>query len=422
MKAPVHAVAALLVLAVGTCTPALAQSDTAAAPPLPANPRATERAAPPASGLDAWRDRMALVAPEAPETYLLLAEEMLDGATDPAVTRVATELLARAVTFGYAAGDTATASSAALALADASSDPSTRRALRGLARWLEPRLAPAAWNEPRRATNAGSTDYQIAVAIGNARSGLGQFVDRALRRPEVSTRADATSPMLEQMGLSGGRDWIERTADASPCPECSNNLITRRGNERRLCGTCKGMPGPVLALTEYVATLRAELFLLRGDESEWSRQIVMDGGEPLQLLDVTGVARVYNIDATKGYFRSGKWTTNADGTDPVPQPGEATPPQPAPVQPAPSEAASPPPASPALPPVQPAPAQPAPAPSVPVIPMPVPAPLNPSEAPLPGEEPINIPTLPPGTLPPGTLPPGTLPPGTPQPAPLPGPK
>lgn len=380
--------------------------------------RETQPQTPQATGLEAWRARMAALSPDAPEMYLLLAEEMLDGATDPVVVRFATELLARAVTFGHASGDTATASSAALALADGSSDPATRRALRGLAKWLEPRLAPAAWNEARQATNAGSTDYQIAVAIGNARSGLGQFVRQALRRPEVSTRADATSPMLEQMGLMGGRDWIERTARGWPCPECSNALLTRRGNERRLCGTCKGMPGPILGLEEYVATLRAELFLLRGNDSEWSRQIVMDGGEPLQLLDVASVARLYNIDASKGYFRLGRWTTNADGTDPVPvtpetvntetvlipptqgTPAQPTNPVPQPAQPAPEPAP------------QPAPPLPQ---TVPVVPAPAPQPTNPSEDPLPGEEPIKIPTLPPGIVPPGTLPPGTLPPTQPGP-------
>ncbi len=381
--------------------------------------RAAEPAAPQATGLDAWRERMAALSPDAPEMYLLLAEEMLDGATDPVVVRFATELLARAVTFGHASGDTATASSAALALADGSSDPATRRALRGLAKWLEPRLAPAAWNEARQATNAGSTDYQIAVAIGNARSGLGQFVRQALRRPEVSTRADATSPMLEQMGLMGGRDWIERTARGWPCPECSNALLTRRGNERRLCGTCKGMPGPVLGLEEYVATLRAELFLLRGDESEWSRQIVMDGGEPLQLLDVASVARLYNIDASKGYFRGGKWTTNADGTDPVPVAPDAVNTETVaipPTQGLPEQPASPAPQP--MQPVQPAPQPAQPAPALPVVPVPAPQPTNPSEDPLPGEEPIKIPTLPPGIVPPGTLPPGTLPP-VPVPAPQP---
>ncbi len=397
---------AMLLMLAGACAAARAQTQEES-PPIqtPAEVGLFERSSPRPSPLDAWRDRMGQISPDTPESYLLLAEEMLDGATDPAVMRVASELLARAVTFGHAAGDTATASSAALALADASSDPSTRRALRGLARWLEPRLTPAVWNEPRRATNAGSTDYQIAVAIGNARSGLGQFVRQALRRPEVSSRADATSPMLEQMGLLGGRDWIERAASGWPCPECSNSLITRRGNERRLCGTCKGMPGPSLGLVEYVATLRAELFLLRGDESEWSRQIVMDGGEPLQLLDVSGVARLYSIDPSKGYFRGGKWTTNADGTDPEPQPVEN---EPAPTSPSstPSiELVPSPQPSPAPQPVSP-PAQPPPAQPLPVVPVPAPAPTNPSEDPLPGEVPITIPVP-------------TLPPGTPLPAPLP---
>lgn len=370
--------------------------------------------------LDVWRDRLAAMAPEDAEGYLLLAEEMLDAGNDARVRRLATELLVHALTQGSGSGDTSTASSAALALADIAPDPQSRRALRALARTLEPRLAPATWNAPRQAANAGSTDYQIAVAIGNTRSGLGQYVRQSLRKPEISTRADAASPLLEQIGLAGGRDWIESKSRNWPCPECSNTLIVRRGNERRLCGTCKGMPGPQLSAQEMVASLRAELFLLRGDEGEWSRQLLIDGGEPLQMLDVSSVSRLFNVDTRKPYFRAGKWTTFADGSDPAPVAPEPTVTPPAPSEVAPTDAAPTQPAP--QQPVQPAPTQPAPAPGLPIpipgMPMPVPTqpvpqPTNPSEDPLPGEVPINIPALPPMNPQPSP---------SPNPQPAPGPK
>ncbi len=399
----------------GTCTIALVQVNSAPSQPSgdPAKTdqltTAAEKPTSSPTAIDSWTPRLAGLSPDAPEAYLLLAEEMLDGTSDPRVRRVASELLVLAIANGSTQGDTATASSAALALADTSADPQARRALRLLARALEPRLAPVSWNLPRKAANAGSTDYQIAVAIGNARSGQGAYVQQALRRTEVSTRADATSPILEQFGLTGGRDWIERTARNWPCPECSNALITRRGNERRLCGTCKGMPGPALSTTEYVATLRAELFLLRGDESEWSRQLAVDSGEPLQTLDIAGVSKLFNVNVSKGYFRNNRWTTNADGTDPapvVPEGEQATPaPSPAPQDPTQPQPMIPGPQQPTQPSPFPNPSpspSPNPLPAVPGLPTPQPTtppsnpqPTNPSEDPLPGEVPINIPALPP---------------------------
>jgi hypothetical protein len=351
-----------------------------------------------------WFARVESLTPDAPAEYVVLAEEVHDAAKYARESRLAIELFVIGLHHATLKGETSIASTAALALADINADPFARRSLRDFARTLEPRLVRASWTEPRTASNAGSTDYQVAVAIGNARAGYGTFARQALRRPEVSERLLSLSPTLSAAGLSGGREWIEQKAKGSPCPECSNSRLTRRSGERRLCSSCKGLPGPELGLQEYLASLRVELLLLRADESEWSRQLSIDTGMPLRVMDSIAAARLFLVDPSKPYLRAGKWWTNADGTDPKREgAAESSPQGPPPLSesttstspssPQPAVPNNTPPLSPPIDPsLNP---QPQPLPTLPIPQVPSPQPRNPSEDPLPGEDPTLIPTMPP---------------------------
>jgi hypothetical protein len=322
---------------------------------------------------------------------LLLGEEVLDQADNPDARRLAIDLLVRAFDLARAAdASSPIAASACLALADTASTRSERERLRSLAG----ALAPDPGASGRAALHAESPEYLASVAMGLARSGHGFQARAILRKPDTLQTLRSIDGLLTRMGVPGGADAYEREARRWPCLECGNRGVTRRrdGNFRE-CGNCAGTPGPEWSSLQTLASLRGELWLLRDDQQSWSLQSLLDDGRPAELVDPGLVARMFRVDSSRPYWRSGGWHTNPDGTDGAPTvPADPALPamridptqreEPAPQDPAPPASSQPAPQSPTP--------SPAPLPSVlpglnplPVTPPPITPPRNPSEDPLP---------------------------------------
>lgn len=389
--------AKLLSLCAGlaTCFASVAFAQTDDPGLQPAIPRATKPAPlPPLKpSLKPWLTRLESLSPSDPEAYLLLGEEVLDRAADEDERRLAMELLTLAFDLARAhdAGSPV-ATSACLALADASSVRSDRRRLRSLAGSLAPRRA----DTPRTATlNVESPEYLTSTALTLTRTGMGFHAKSVLRKPEVLQQLESMDGLLERFGVPGGADGVIREVRRWPCPECGNQRITRkREGQPRLCPNCNGEPGPKITRTDLLAYLRAEFWLVRDSRQPWSLQVLLDDGQPAQLADPTLVARLFRVDTTKPYFRRNAWRTNADGTDTAPTTQSQ---QLAPLPTTTSDTPQPqsdPNAAPAQPATQPtAPTQqPATQPTIPVptIPIPQQPKPGPGEEPLPGEIPYPL--------------------------------
>jgi hypothetical protein len=285
-----------------------------------------------------WQAALASLRPEAPEGYLLLGEEVLDQAHSAGDRRLAVELLVRAVVLSLARDPASpVASSACLALAEAGLSRAESRSLRAIARAVAPRQAPLPRSAPE---NTDSVDFQVATFMGLVRTGDGGWARQQLRKPDVADRLAGLDRVMRRMGMDGAGS-LEREARRWPCTECGNQRTVRSGADARLCPTCKGLPGRRLSQAELLAHLRMELWLLRGASDSWAMQAWLDDGEPLASPDAGAIPRLYQVDASRNYFRNGAWVLNADGTDAPPTPANAETSVPPNVAPAPPAAPAP---------------------------------------------------------------------------------
>ncbi|HYF13508.1 MAG TPA: hypothetical protein VD971_00395 [Phycisphaerales bacterium] len=277
----------------------------------------------------AFGDRLQSLSPANAEAYLLLGEEIADAAKTPADRRLAVEVLAR----GYALArrepnGSRVAVSACLALADLTRSRVERGRLQRAAVLLDPTVV-APWAAPDATTRPGTPEapeYQAAVYMGLVRAGAGAQARSLAKRPEVNAKLQSIDRLLLRLGV-GGADSLQREAKRWPCPECGNARVSRRPGEARLCANCKGVPGPNLSDTALVAQLRAETWLLGGDQGTWSAQLSLDDGAPLPVPDENAVFDLFGIDDARPYWRNGFWRMNADGTD-APEPAERSEPAP----------------------------------------------------------------------------------------------
>ncbi len=267
--------------------------------------------------------RLAALSPTEPEPYLLLAEEVLDASSGPADTRLAIELFGRAFEIARGRpGDRHIAAGACHGLAESTGVQRDRRWYDALASVVDPAGAPPGWLRKPPPTSVDAMPFRLAVLLGHVRAGEGVIARQVLAKPEVLQAFRAIEPLMRRGGVSGGVSWLEREAAAWPCRECANKGVVRRGSgpqpEYRACPACGGTPGPAMQASELMAQVRLESWLLQGAQRSWAAQLAADDGAPLADPDPAAVCTRAGIDATRMYWRHGRWVRHADGSDDPP--------------------------------------------------------------------------------------------------------
>ena len=271
-----------------------------------------EEAAPARSPVQQFGAKLEALQPEDPRAYFLLAEEVADVAQDPADFELAKQLFVLAFHLDRAPGRTPQISaSAVLGLAHLERLDRDRRWLMALAGSLDKRYAQPDWNVPASGSISEETAAKAASAIGLARSGDGREAKKLLEDKAVMDVLRRYERAIGSTGETGALSRIQKYASQWPCPECGNARVvtkpTDKGPELRLCGTCRGNPGPKLAAEETVSQLRFESYLLNGIQRSWAAQSIVDLGAPLRDPDPSELAETMGVDVSKPYWRKGAW-------------------------------------------------------------------------------------------------------------------
>lgn len=259
--------------------------------------------------------RLELLHPDEPSAYFELAEEVADIADDPGRLGLAQSLYAMAFELDRrritGAAGRSLAASAALGLADIQILERDRRWLIAIAGTMDERYLLPDWTIAAWPSVSDDVAFKAATAIGLARAGEGREARRMLDQPGVRELLQRFERALGATGGGGALFRVERYADQWPCRECGNaRAVTRpgpRGPEVRLCPTCEGNPGPRLTEEEFIAQLRFESALLRGIQQSWGAQVMVDAGSPLLDPDPDELAATFGVDASRPYWRHGRW-------------------------------------------------------------------------------------------------------------------
>ncbi|MFG0286034.1 MAG: hypothetical protein ACF8R7_16575 [Phycisphaerales bacterium JB039] len=291
---------------------AAAAQDTA--PPDPIGPGARRIAA-----IEA---RLAALAPQQPEAYYLLAEEVMQEAVEPEGVALARQLLLGAYALeSEGARRRDLMASICLAIADLERVDSMAAWLRALAGVLDPRHAQIDWNVSAVPPVSDEAALGAARAVSLVLAGEGNLAMELLSRPDVRAVMRRYEPLLSVTGLPGGLDRLERYARRWPCPECRNERVVTRvgpdGPESVLCNTCHGNPGPQIDEAEYLALLRFQGRMLQGVQRSWSAEIIASGGAPLLDPDPAQFLRIcrerYGLDPHAVLWRDGAWQRPTQG-------------------------------------------------------------------------------------------------------------
>jgi hypothetical protein len=273
-------------------------------------------AAPPA--LPAWvAPRLTALAPDRPDEYFRLAEEIADIADEAHEEAAARTLYALGYELARARPATAPlAASCCLGLAQLERLDQDRRWLLAVAAAVDPRYSRPDWAVPASASASEETAFKAASALGLARSGEGPQSRKMLDEPGVKSLLREYERAIGDTGTTGALFRLERHIAEWPCPQCSNTRVIARpaqpAPDIRLCPTCRGDPGPRLSPQEFLAQLRFEAILLRGVQRSWAAQVAVDMGAPLRDPDPDQLAEVYGVDPARAYWREGNWVTAAE--------------------------------------------------------------------------------------------------------------
>lgn len=274
--------------------------------------------APPKSAItpDVLR-RLALLTPDNPEAYFLLAEEVADAADAPDEVSLAKALYVLAFELDRRPGHAGTlAASAALGIARIERLDRDRRWLIALAAAIDRRYALPDWTVSAGGTITDEQAYSAATVLGLARAGEGREARKWLEKPGVSDTLKRYERLIGDTGETGALSRLDKYMDAWPCPQCHNErTITVQGEhgpEKRLCPTCHGNPGPALSDEELIAQLRFEAALLNGIQRSWAAQVIVDQSAPLRDPDPSELAATYRVDPDKPYWRNGAWVAKPD--------------------------------------------------------------------------------------------------------------
>lgn len=290
----------------------------------PADPAQAE-AAPGPQRLEDLQSRLESLAPEAPEQYFLLAEEVAQEAVEPEGVALARQLLLSAyhLESGAEAPRADLLASICLLAAELERVEATAAWLRALAGALDPRHAAIDWNVSAAPPITDEAALGAVQAITLTVAGEGAQAIELLQRPDVRAVLRRYEALLSVTGLPGGLARLERYARLWPCRECRNTRSTTRvaagggGPETVLCPTCRGNPGPQIAEEEYLALLRFQARLLHGIQQSWSAEIITSAGAPLLDPDpgefLRAMSQRYGIDPGAVIYDGDAWKRPASG-------------------------------------------------------------------------------------------------------------
>jgi hypothetical protein len=272
-----------------------------------------ESKAPPITASE--RARLTALKPDRPEAYVMLAEDIADGADDEARIGLARTLFILAFELDRKAGGGSTLSAAsALAVARLERLDRDRRWLTAIAGAADRRYALPDWNVGASPSISDETAYKAATVLGLTRSGDGREARRMFDQPGVANVLRHYERAIGSTGETGALSRLDKYMQQWPCPECGNARTVSRpgekGPEVRLCPTCRGNPGPHLSEEESIAQLRFEAALLNGIQRSWAAQIVVDQGAPLRDPDLEELAPTYGVDPARSYWRDGGWVAS----------------------------------------------------------------------------------------------------------------
>lgn len=255
--------------------------------------------------------RLEALTPDNAEAYFLLAEEVHDEADSADEADLARRLYVLAFVHYVPGSGVDRRASICIALSDLARNEQDRRWLSSLGFAIDPDRALPDWTRRRANQIAPDTAYLAATAIGLSRAGEGRMAGRMLAEPGVLEAIQRYDDLLAAEGLGDASEWLVRTAERWPCPNCRNDrvvAVTRENPPRReLCAVCEGDPGPKLSESERIATLRFESRLLTGIHRSWAAQIAADLGAPLRDADPAQLPLAMGVDPELVLYREGVW-------------------------------------------------------------------------------------------------------------------
>jgi hypothetical protein len=232
-----------------------------------------------------WKTQLEALNPSDALAYFELAEEVADGAADQARRRLAARLFALAATLDSARFGR----SAALALAAMEDDPTLRRRLLALASLVSSGVSVTGDFGPD-AANAALGEYTMSSAIalsealGYYRRGQGQKAIESLRRGGADSLLTKMDRLLPQ-----GADRI-----------------------RDDCRHYKGQARPTISDEHRVRMLRLDLALLSTGDRSWSGDLLLTASRPLIEVDPERLPQTFGVDASRPYFRNGRWVSRPE--------------------------------------------------------------------------------------------------------------
>lgn len=225
-----------------------------------------------------WTARLEELRPAQPLAYFELAEEISDAGTLPSDRGLARHLYALA----GALDPPHLGRSACLALADLEENEQAKRRLLALASLLgagESSLATPLQAPAANGAGAPAAALAVAQAFSHYRAGNGAQALAALRTP------GATELLKQHERLIPG------------------------GLNRFLedCKVYKGQLRPTLSSGDITRMLRFELAILTGPERSWSSELLLSAGQPLVEVDPDRLEESLGVDASRPYYRNGRW-------------------------------------------------------------------------------------------------------------------
>ena len=232
--------------------------------------------------VDRWNTRLTTLAPTNPLAYFELAEEIADDSVDKSQRELARHLFALAGVLD----PSRLGRSASLALADMEDREHVKRQLLALAALLDERGGVAGWGQPDEAPQISAS---AAVAVGEAlsyyRRGRGPRALTALEAPGAVALLESAGGVL-------------------------------RGGAKRFMEDCKlyrGQRKPTITEDDLRRMLQLEAAVLAGVDRAWSGELLLGRGRPLVEVDPDNLQQTFGVDASRPYYRLGRWVALDDG-------------------------------------------------------------------------------------------------------------
>lgn len=256
--------------------------------------------------------RLSSLAPDKPEDYVRLAEELAQETHLLEARDLARTLYVLGFELDRArpAGG-ALARRAALGLGELTRRADERAWLRAVAESVGGAGASAGAGQqaetiaPPAGPDRAAVD--LCTAMGLARAGEGRRARALLDKPGVRELLREYIEVLGGGGFSPGEGSVDEMLGRWPCPTCRNRRVVQQGQNGKLCPTCSGTPGPDLSPEEKLAQLRAESLFLRGVHGSWAAQSLTDRGLALRDPRPEDLANRFRVDAGATVWREGAW-------------------------------------------------------------------------------------------------------------------